>query len=167
MIIDGIKWWNIALDVTDGWCFIIWFYQIKTWRLSMSTSLPVAMRNGVGLIWLQSFLISCKKAFNSDCVASFGWNIPGRKWDLEIVITSHWTFYHFEWHASIMRPCNWYFFGPPLWDFPSSYITKPLSVDFLVRVHLKFQYNLKLEPFIPISVIRVNDYLKDRNLFFF
>ena len=45
IIINGIKWWNITLDVTDGWYFWI------CWS-SMSTSLNVAFSNWVGPICL-------------------------------------------------------------------------------------------------------------------
>ena len=43
MIINGIKWWNITLDVTDGWYF-------RTWWSWMPTSMPVANSNWVGLL---------------------------------------------------------------------------------------------------------------------
>ena len=40
IIINGIKWWNITLDVTDGWYF-------RIWPSSTSTSLNVAFSNWV------------------------------------------------------------------------------------------------------------------------
>ena len=51
MFINGIKWWNITLDVTDGWYFRIW----QSW---MPRSMPVAKSNWVCLltvIWMLPF----------------------------------------------------------------------------------------------------------------
>ena len=46
MIINGIKWWNVTLDVTDGWYF-------RTWRSWLPRSMLVAKSNWVCLITLR------------------------------------------------------------------------------------------------------------------
>ena len=49
MSIYVIKWWNITLDVSDGWYF-------RTWQSWMPCSMPVALSSWVGLL-KQVFLI--------------------------------------------------------------------------------------------------------------
>ena len=55
MIINGIKWFKS--DVTDGWYF-------RTWRSSMSTSLPEALSNWEGLLWWSLSSGDCENTTN-------------------------------------------------------------------------------------------------------
>ena len=53
MIINGIQWWNITLDVTNGWYFRSWWY----W---MPPSMPMAKSNWVCLMIFSWFSIQNK-----------------------------------------------------------------------------------------------------------
>ena len=50
MIINGIKIWNIALDVTNGWYFRTWQSCMPPSMLVALSTMPVALSDWVGLL---------------------------------------------------------------------------------------------------------------------